>query len=57
VPAGLWLSVAHPTVFWVALAGSVIVSFVLIWVFFRFLRGLFKRFGAPREDLPALPLA
>ena len=57
VPAGMWLSVAHPTVFWVALGAAVIVSLVLTWFFFRFLRGLFKRFGAPREDLPALPLA
>ena len=40
VPASLWLSWAHPLVFFAALALAVLVSAVLVFVFARFLRRL-----------------
>ena len=43
VPASLWLSWAHPTVFFAALAVAVVVMIVLIWVLAKFLRGLARR--------------
>ena len=43
VPASLWLSWAHPTVFFVALALAVVVMIGLIWVLAKFLRGLARR--------------
>jgi Domain of unknown function (DUF4126) len=50
VPASLWLSWEHPTVFCVVLAVAVVLSIVLIWVLGRFLRQIARRvsgwFGA-----------
>jgi hypothetical protein len=43
VPAGLWLSLAHPVVFLVALAVVLVLSIWLIRVCWRFLRQLFTR--------------
>ena len=43
VPASLWLSWAHPTVFFAALAIAVVLMIVLIWVLAKFLRGLARR--------------
>ena len=43
VPASLWLSWAHPTVFFAALAVAVVVMIGLIWVLAKFLRGLARR--------------
>jgi hypothetical protein len=55
VPASLWLSWTHPTVFFVALALALILMVTLIWVFARFLRRLAKRvsgwFGAHQPSL------
>ena len=50
VPASLWLSWQHPTVFFVALALALVVMLALIVVFAKFLRRLARRvsgwFGA-----------
>jgi hypothetical protein len=46
VPVSLWLSWAHPTVFFVALAVALVVMIVLIWVLARFLRQLARRVSA-----------
>ena len=46
VPASLWLSWAHPTVFFAALAVAVVLMIVLIWVLVKFLRGLARRVSA-----------
>ena len=43
VPAGLWLSIAHPLVFLVALVLVLILSVWLIRICWRFLRQLFSR--------------
>ena len=43
VPASLWLSWAHPYVFFAALAIALVVMVVLIWVFGKFLRQLVQR--------------
>ena len=43
VPASLWLSWAHPTVFFAALAVALVVMIGLIWVLAKFLRGLARR--------------
>ena len=43
VPASLWLSWAHPMVFFAALAVAVVVMIGLIWVLAKFLRGLARR--------------
>jgi len=43
VPVSLWLSWAHPTVFFVALAVALVMMIVLIWVLARFLRQLAAR--------------
>lgn len=43
VPAVLWLSWAHPAVFFVVLALALVVCVALIVVFFRFLRSVFSR--------------
>ena len=40
VPVSLWLSWAHPAVFFAALAGALVVMIALIWVLAKFLRGL-----------------
>ena len=40
VPASLWLSWAHPSLFFVALAVALVVMIGLIWVLAKFLRGL-----------------
>jgi hypothetical protein len=51
VPASLWLSVAHPMVFFAALAVMLVVMVATIWMLAKFLRGLFARvrgfFGQP----------
>jgi hypothetical protein len=46
VPMMLWLSVAHPLVFFAVLAPTLVVMVVLIVVLFRFLRGLGRRLRA-----------
>lgn len=50
VPVSLWLSWAHPYVFFAALAVALVVMVALTWVFAGFLRGLARRvsgwFGA-----------
>lgn len=43
VPASLWLSVAHPLVFFAALAVMLVVMLVTIWMLAKFLRALFAR--------------
>jgi hypothetical protein len=43
VPASLWLSWAHPEVFFVVLAVALVVMVALIWVFGKFLRQLARR--------------
>ncbi len=43
VPASLWLSWAHPMVFFAMLAVAVVLMIVLIWVLAKFLRGLARR--------------
>jgi hypothetical protein len=43
VPAGLWLSLAHPVVFLVALAIVLVLSIWLIRICWRFLKQLFLR--------------
>ncbi len=43
VPASLWLSWAHPMVFFAVLAVAVVLMIVLIWVLAKFLRGLARR--------------
>ena len=45
VPVGLWLSWAHPLVFFVVLAIVLVLMVVLIWVFSKFLRALLRRFS------------
>jgi hypothetical protein len=48
VPAALWLSVAHPAAFFVALALMLVLMAVLIWLLSKFLLGLWQRLrGAP----------
>ena len=44
VPALLWLAWEHPLWFFPVLAVSVVLALVLIFVLFRFLRGLLRRF-------------
>lgn len=50
VPLSLWLSWAHPTIFFAALAVALVVMVVLTWVLAKFLRRLARRvsgwFGA-----------
>jgi len=43
VPGALWLSVAHPVVFFVALGFALVVMVALIWGLSRFLRALWRR--------------
>jgi membrane protein YdbS with pleckstrin-like domain len=43
VPASLWLSWAHPYMFFAALALALVVMVALIWVFGKFLRQLARR--------------
>lgn len=43
VPASLWLSWAHPLVFFALLGLALVVMVALIWVFGSFLRGLLRR--------------
>ena len=46
VPVGLWLSWAHPAVFFVVLAVVFVLMLLAIWVFAKFLRVLARRVGA-----------
>mgnify|MGYP002777982370 CR=1 FL=1 len=50
VPLMLWLAVEHPAVFWPVLVLALLLALVLIVVFFKFLRALWRRFmpGPPR---------
>lgn len=57
VPAGLWMSVNYPIAFWITLGIVVLLSLVLTWMLFRYLRGLLRRFGSRRDEPAALPLA
>ena len=43
VPVGLWLSWAHPAVFFVVLAVVLVLMLLAIWVFAKFLRVLARR--------------
>ena len=43
VPGALWLSVAHPAAFFVALALMLVLMVALIWLLSRFLRALWQR--------------
>ncbi|MBL8308758.1 MAG: DUF4126 domain-containing protein [Rubrivivax sp.] len=45
VPGLLWLSWAHPMVFWPVLAACVLVALALLVVLFKFLRALLRRLG------------
>ncbi|MDO9094885.1 MAG: DUF4126 domain-containing protein [Rubrivivax sp.] len=45
VPVMLWLAWEHPFVFWPLLVLAVVLALVLIVVFFKFLRALFRRFS------------
>jgi hypothetical protein len=44
VPATLWLAVQHAAWFWPVLAVMVVLALVIIFVLFRFLRALVRRF-------------
>ncbi len=46
VPATLWLAVQHPVWFWPVLAVMVVLALVVVFVLFRFLRGLVRRLRA-----------
>lgn len=55
VPAGLWLSWAHPLVFLALLVPTLIAMVALIWFFARFLRALLRRVSGwfrARQPLP-----
>ncbi|MBI5718903.1 MAG: DUF4126 domain-containing protein [Burkholderiales bacterium] len=43
VPATLWLAVEHPAWFWPVLAAAVLLSLLLVFVLWRFLRALVRR--------------
>ncbi len=45
VPAALWLSWTHPVAFFAALAVAVVAMLAAIWILWRFLRGVVRRFG------------
>jgi hypothetical protein len=45
VPLMLWLSWAHPIVFFAALAVVLVVMLVMVWVLAKFLRQLVRRFS------------
>ena len=47
VPALLWLAWEHPLWFWPVLALAVAVALLLIFVLFKFLRGLLRRIFPP----------
>jgi Domain of unknown function (DUF4126) len=53
VPASLWLSWAHPLVFFVLLGLALVVMVVLIWVFGSFLRGLLRRVVGSAQEVGA----
>ena len=46
VPLALWLSWAHPVVFFAALAVALIVMVALIWLLAKFLRSLVRRLSS-----------
>ena len=43
VPASLWLSWSHPTLFFAALAVALVLSAVIVWALAKFLRALVRR--------------
>ena len=45
VPASLWLSWTHPTVFYAALGVALVVMVVVTWMLAKFLRRLVRRVG------------
>jgi RsiW-degrading membrane proteinase PrsW (M82 family) len=51
VPASLWLSWAHPYVFFAALAVMVLVMILVIWMLARFVRQVFRRFSGSKPSL------
>ena len=57
VPAALWLSVAHPLAFFVALACALVLMVALTWMLSKFLRALWRRLrGEPeRRPTPTAP--
>jgi hypothetical protein len=50
VPAALWLSWAHPYLFFAVLAVVVMLMVAAIVLFAKFLRGLVRRFAGRRAD-------
>jgi len=46
VPTMLWLSWSHPLVFFPVLGVAFVMALVLIFVLFKFLRGLVRRFAS-----------
>ena len=54
VPGMLWLSHEYPTAFFVVLAVVIVISLIVIFVLFRFLRGFLRRlrghFAAPAYE-------
>ena len=54
VPVALWLSWAHPTLFFILLACAVVLALALIWLLAKFLRQLARRlagwFGAAQPS-------
>ena len=53
VPASLWLSWAHPLVFFALLGLALVVMVALIWVFGSFLRGLLRRVVGSAQEVGA----
>ncbi len=49
VPAMLWLAWEHPLWFWPVLAVAVVMALVLIVVFFKFLRAVWRRLSPQRQ--------
>ena len=49
VPGLLWLSWAHPMIFWPVLAVLLLCALMLMIVLFKFLRALLRRFSTRRE--------
>ncbi|MBL8324865.1 MAG: DUF4126 domain-containing protein [Rubrivivax sp.] len=52
VPALLWLAVSHPMVFWPVLGAAVVLSLVLVFVLWRFLRAVLRRLWGAAPPTP-----
>jgi hypothetical protein len=53
VPGLLWLAWTQPWVFFGALGAGIVVAVALIWIFFSFLRELWRRLGGRGPAQPA----